>query len=198
MAFYTWVQFSFRKLDPPYLPSEAMKDRTRAAELKNMYGWYSLPSNQAAGTTSEWDIPSVSSTPRELPLEEALPSQVVYYLPRKPILIPDLRVVGADAFYIASKPLHLALQLPSPYANHPDLNLTTLYKEGELLILPELRIEKELTSLMDEQPGNLETLYFSIETGPLVYPSIDVKLYNETSIFQWQIHAKSDSLGKSD
>ena len=191
MAFYTWVQFSFRKLEPPYLPSEAMKDRTRAAELKNMYGWYSLPSDQAAGRLSDWDLTSVSPISRELPLEEALPSQVVYYLPRKPILVPDLTVVGTDVFYIESEPLNLALQLPSRYANHPDLHVTTLYKENQLLVLPELRIENEPTRHTDEQPGDLETIYVSIETGPLAAPSIDVNLYNATSIFQWQIEAKS-------
>ncbi|MEC7907288.1 MAG: hypothetical protein VYC82_08690 [Verrucomicrobiota bacterium] len=191
MAFYTWVQFSFRKIEPPYLPSEAMEDRTRAAELKNMYGWYSLPSDQVAGSLSNWDLTSVSLISRELPLEEALPSQVVYYLPRKPILVPDLTVVGTDAFYIASEPLNLALQLPSGYANHPDLYLTTLYKENQLLILPELRIEKESTSLTDEQRGDLKTIYVSIETGPLAAPSIDINLYNATSIFRWQIQAKS-------
>ena len=198
MALYTWVQFSFRKLESPYLPSEAMKVRTRAAELKNIYGWYGLPSVRVDGSLSDWDLTAVSPIPRELPLEEALPSQVVYYLPRKPILVPDLKVVGADAFYIASEPLNLAIQLPSGYANHPDLYLTTLYKENQLLILPELRIEKEPISLTDEKRGDLGTIYVSIETGPLATPSIDVSLYNATSIFQWQIQAKSAQATESD
>ena len=149
------------------------------------------PSDQVAGRLSEWELTSVSPIPRDLPLEDALPSQVVYYLPRKPILVPDLTVVGTDVFYIESEPLNLALQLPSGYANHPDLYVTTLYKENQLLILPELRIENESTRHTDEQPGDLETMYVSIETGPLAAPSIDVNLYNATSIFQWQIEAKS-------
>ena len=196
MAFYTWVQFSFRKLEPPYLPSEAMQDRTRAAELKNLYGWYSLPSDRVANEPSGWDLTDVSPIPRELPLEEALPSQVVYYLPRKPILIPELTVAGTDSTYVASEPIHLALRLPKGFADHPDLYLTTLYKENQLLILPELRIEKEPSSLAGKQPGDLETIYVSIETGPMTDPAIDVKLYNASSIFQWQIQANSVQTGK--
>jgi len=189
MAFYTWVQFSFRKLEQPYLPSEAMKDRTRAAELKNLYGWYSLPSERVSGEMPGWELTTFSESVRELPLEEELPSQVVYYLPRKPILIPGLSVSGTDAFYLPSQPLHLALQLPTEYANHPDLYLTTLYKENQLLILPELRVETEPSDLAENGAANRETIYFSIETGPLANPPIDVKLYNATSVYQWQIEA---------
>ena len=198
MAFYTWVQFSFRKLEQPYLPSEAMKDRTRAAELKNLYGWYSLPSERIADGLPEWSLTSFSPTARELPLEEELPPQVVYYLPRKPILIPDLSVSGSDASYLPSQSLRLALELPSEYANHPDLYLTTLYKENQLLILPELRVETEPTDIAENGASNRESIYFSIETGPLANPSIDVKLYNATSIYQWQIEANPAQPAESD
>jgi hypothetical protein len=191
MAFYTWVQFSFRKLEQPYLPSEAMKDRTRAAELKNLYGWYILPSERISGEMPRWELSTFSRSVRELPLEEELPSQVVYYLPSKPILIPGLSISGTDAFYVPSQPLHLALQLPSEYANHPDLYLTTLYKENQLLILPELRVETEPSGIAENVGSYRETVYFSMETGPLANPSIDVKLYNATSIYQWQIHTNS-------
>lgn len=192
MAFYTWVQFSFRKLEKPYLPSEAMQDRTRAAELKNLYGWYSLPSSRMADDSHEWDLLSLEPTARKLPLETELPSQVVYYLPRKPILIPDLAVTGTDASYVPSQPLRLALQLPSEYARHPELYLTTLYKEDQLLILPELRVESEPNDRAGNQAGHQETIYFAIETDPIGHPSIDVKLYNATSIYQWRIHAEAD------
>ena len=193
MAFYTWVQFSFRKLEDPYLPSQAMQNRARAAELKNMYGWYSLPFDRVASESVELSLPPLFTLTRELPLENELPSQVVYYLPRKPILLPNLELVGAHSTYLPTDPYYLAIQLPSDYANHPEFYLTTLYKESELLILPELRVSEKPSGLSAAQTDSLETIYFSIDAGPLTVPSITVKLYNASSIYQWQIHAKSAS-----
>lgn len=186
IVFYTWFQFTFRKSEKPYEPSRAMQERVERTAEKNLYDWYSLAVTQV----SQKPIPNSSAIvpiDRKGPLETELPSQIVYYLPRKPILVPRVTRIESDSNHTQAGPLTIALEMPEAVANSPFFHLTALYKDGDLILLAELRVEeeKELESLNMESPG--KTLFFSIDTQPVENENLAVKLYTTEKTYNWQV-----------
>lgn len=192
IVFYTWVQLSFRKTERPYEPNRAMKERYERVTDKNLYGWYSLSLKQ---TTEEITISGAKIHENELtgPLENEIPSQIVYYLPRKPILVPKLSAVFSNPDYKNGRPLALGLKLPKDFANSPSFHLTALYKGSELILLPEMRVEnaEKLAGLNLESPS--ETLYFLIETQPIESERIQAKLLSAEKSYSWQLNRASEN-----
>ena len=186
IVFYTWVQFKFRKVERPYEPSWAMRERENRMAEKNLYDWYSLsvdPIQDSIGSAQNPISPRVHSGP----LENELPSQLVYYLPRRPILVPTLSRVFSDKSITSGDPLALSIEMPRDFAESPSFHLTALYKEGSLILLAEMRVENEekLRSLDAHSPE--KTLYYSIDTTPIQREDVRAKLYTEDQIFDWEL-----------
>ncbi len=186
IVFYTWFQFTFRKTEKPYEPSRAMQDRVERAAEKNLYDWYSLAVNPIARKTIS-NTPSIVPDNLERPLEEELPSQIVYYIPRKPILIPIAAGVLSDPTFNQTQPLSIALEIPAAFAESPFFHLTALYKEDSLILLAEMRVETETELAELKSNGPAKTLYFSIDTQPIENEWVTVKLYTSEKFYQWQI-----------
>lgn len=184
IVFYTWVQFKFRKVERPFEPSWAMKERENRVAQKNLYDWYSLSVTSTSDAPGNGQIP-ISPGEHSGTLENELPSQIVYYLPRRPILVPTLSSVSSNELVSSGDSLSLAIEMPRDFAESPSLHLTALYKEGTLILLAEMRVEndKELDSLDTRSPG--KTLYYSIDTTPIQSEEVRAKLYSEEQVFDW-------------
>ncbi len=186
MVFYTWFQLTFRKTEKPYEPSRAMQERVIQAAEKNLYDWYSLAVTQTSPVSIS-ESASIIPKVREEPLENELPSQIVYYLPRKPILIPQATGLNSNSTFRTAEPLMIALEMPEAFANSPLFRLTALYKEGDLILLPEMRVEKEASLAQFDAEEALKTLYLSIDTRPIASEKITVQLYTAEKTYHWQI-----------
>lgn len=186
IVFYTWLQFKFRKTEKPYEPSRAMQERVERAAEKNLYDWYSLAVNPIAQTTIS-NAPSIIPNNLESPLEEVLPSQIVYYIPRKPILIPRAVRVLSDPTFDPAQALSIALEMPEAFAKSPFFHLTALYKEDSLVLLAEMRVENETELARFNSNSPNKTLYFSIDTQPIENEAVTVKLYTREKSYHWEI-----------
>ncbi len=183
IVFYTWVQLNFRKPGQPYEPNQAMKERIERAAEKNLYDWYSLP---VARTNYEGELAPLDATAKPFTaLENELPSQIVYYLPRKPILVPRLTQIWRLPNRAPGEPVQIGIRLPSAIATHPDFHLTALYKEKQLILLPEIRIESEesLPSLGADSPE--ENVFFEIGSEPIGDTSPETSLYSAGTVWTW-------------
>ena len=115
IVFYTWVQLNFRKKEKPFEPNFEMQERRNRVAEKNLYGWFSLnvaPSAQAAADTDKLSSSGIQARFIAGPLEDDLPSQIVYYIPRRPILVPDLDSMAR----IRVKPTMPSLKIGQPTA----------------------------------------------------------------------------------
>ncbi len=188
IIFYTWVQLKFRKEEKPYEPNYEMQERRNQGAEKNLYDWFSLsatPSDQSANNT----LRSNQITARFIsgPLENDLPSQIVYYIPRRPILIPQLNSLASQSSFSAKQPIKLQLSLPEAFGDSPAFKLATFYKDGELLILAEMRIEnsKALADFDSQSPS--KTYLFEIDSAPIEAESVNAKFYLEGQVREWTI-----------
>ena len=185
MVFYTWFQFTFRKTEKPYEPGRVQEGAIQAAE-KNLYEWYSLAVTQVSPISiseSATIIPKV----RGGLLENELPSQIVYYLPRKPILIPKTTGLNSDLAFRTAEPLTIALEMPEAFADSPLFRLTALYKEGDLILLAEMRVENEASLVQLSSEGGLKTLHLSIDTQPIATEKIAVQFFTAEKTYHWQV-----------
>ncbi len=191
IVFYTWVQLSFRKEERPYEPSQAMSERAAQATEKNLYDWYSLNTTR---TNPSEELSSSGILARKLagPLENDLPSQIVYYIPRKPILVPKLESVAADAAFTPEQPITIRLTLPEAFGESPDFRLAAFYKDGDLRLLAEMRVENEEDLARFDPESPPKAYHFAIETGPIEVDKVAAKLYFEGQIREWSIIREAD------
>ncbi len=197
MIFYTWFQLTFRKTEQPYEPSQAMKQRVQRAAVKNFYDWYNLsvteiPEFESTGSAA------IDGIEREGPLEKELPSQIVYYLPRRPILVPQLSIVESNRGYNQKEPILISLQLPLEFAENPAFQLTALYKDNELILLAEMRLENDRTLTGMNLGGLTKNLNFSINAEPIKKDFVQVKLYSGIKTYNWQLERASIVDSQSD
>lgn len=188
IIFYTWVQLKFRKEEKPYEPNYAMQERRNQVAEKNLYDWFSLtvtPSPQATDDT----LSSSNITTRSIsgPLENDLPSQIVYYIPRRPILVPKLESLKSQSSFSTNQPIKLQVSLPGTFGDSPDFNLSTFYKEGELIILAEMRVENDKALDAFETEGPSKTYLFEIGTDPIEAERVNAKFYFEGQVREWTL-----------
>lgn len=185
---YTWVQLKFRKEEKPYEPNYEMQERRNQVAEKNLYDWFSLTAAPSAETNDN-TLSSGHIAARFIsgPLENDLPSQIVYYIPRRPILIPQLDSLASQSSFSINQPIKLQLSLPEAFGDSPNFKLATFYKEGELLILAEMRIEnaKALAAFDIQSPS--KTYLFEIDTVPIETASVKAKFYLEGQVREWTI-----------
>ena len=193
MVFYTWFQFTFRKTEKPYEPSRAMQEGVIQAAEKNLYDWYSLAVTQISPISIAESATIIPKVRGEL-LENELPSQIVYYLPRKPILIPKTTGVNSDLAFRTAEPLTIALEMPEAFANSPLFRLTALYKEGDLILLAEMRVENEASLVKLSSEGGLKTLHLSIDTQPIATEKIAVQFFTAEKTYHWQVEQLKEGI----
>lgn len=186
ILFYTWVQLSFRKEERPFEPSRAMQQRIENAAEKNLYDWYSLGVSRESQSAGQFTDP-IAAANRESPLEESLPSQIVYYLPRKPILVPQIIEARSSTSFAIGESLEIRIVGPSHFIDRPEFSLTALYKESELILLAELRIEDAESLGKIELSGSVATADFRINTQPIDTNQINISLYTADNIRNWKI-----------
>ncbi len=189
MVFYTWFQFNFRKTETPYEPSRAMQERADRAAESNLYGWYSLEASRLA-SHPENSGTTVSPSERKGPLENQLPSQIVYYIPRRPILVPSIGEVTSEKTFTRGEPLTLSIEMPAAFAKSPDFHLTSLYKDNELILLAEMRVENEqgLQTLPNDGPD--ATVSYAIDTEPIENEQVRVRLFTEVLLYEWSLERR--------
>ncbi|MDE0767853.1 MAG: hypothetical protein OSB19_05630 [Opitutaceae bacterium] len=188
IIFYTWVQLKFRKDEKPYEPNYEMQERRNQVAEKNLYDWFSLsvnPSAQAEG----YALSSSDITTRFIsgPLENELPSQIVYYIPRRPILVPKLESLKSQSSFSTKQPIKLQVSLPGAFGDSPDFHLSTFYKEGELIILAEMRVENDKALDAFETEGPSKTYLFEIGTDPIETERVNAKFYFEGQVREWTL-----------
>lgn len=188
IVFYTWVQLTFRKEEKPHEPSYEMQERRNRVAEKNLYDWFSL--NVSPSAKSEGDALSASGIQARFlsgPLENDLPSQIVYYIPRRPILIPTLDSLASQSSFSSSESIHIRLSMPEAFGDSPDFHLTSFYKEGELILLAEMRVENvdALTGFDAQSPS--KTYLFEIDATPIEAERVIAKLYAKGQVREWTL-----------
>lgn len=196
IVFYTWVQMTFRKEEKPFELNHAMQERRDKAAEKNLYGWFSLNVSPAART----DFDGLSSSGIQArfitgPLEKDLPSQIVYYIPRRPILVPELDSMASESSFSQNKPIRIRLSLPEAFGDSSEFRLASFYKEGELILLAEMRVENaEILSEYDAR-SPVKDYVFEIDSAPIEAERVKAKLYFEGQVREWTLErtdAKSE------
>lgn len=188
IIFYTWVQLKFRKEEKPYEPNYEMQERRNQVAEKNLYDWFSLSVNPS--TQSEDEVLSSSDiTIRFIsgPLENDLPSQIVYYIPRRPILVPKLESLKSQSSFSTNQPIKLQVSLPGAFGDSPDFHLSTFYKESELIILAEMRVENDKTLEAFDSESPSKTYFFEIGTDPIEAERVNAKFYLEGQVREWTL-----------
>ena len=188
MVFYTWVQLTFRKEEKPYEPSYRMQQRQRDIAEKNMYDWYSLfveakEPTQDAGLSRE----PVNLRFIEGALEEDLPAQIVYYIPRRPLLVPKIESLAVPSEIIPGEPIEIEFQMPSAFGDSPDFNLTCFYKEGLLLLMAEMHVDNQAALDAIDAESPLVTYRFAIDSKPIEAETIKAQLYAEGQVREWSM-----------
>jgi hypothetical protein len=77
--------------------------------------------------------------------------------------------------------------MPEAFADSPLFRLTALYKEGDLILLAEMRVEHEASLAQLSSEGALKTLHLSIDTQPIAMDKIAVQLYTAEKTYHWQV-----------
>lgn len=163
-----------------------MQQRIENAAEKNLYDWYSLGVSRESQSAGQFTDP-IAAANRESPLEESLPSQIVYYLPRKPILVPQIIEARSSTSFAIGESLEIRIVGPSHFIDRPEFSLTALYKESELILLAELRIEDAESLGKIELSGSVATADFRINTQPIDTNQINISLYTADNIRNWKI-----------
>ena len=186
IVLYTWVQLAFRKEEKPYEPSHRMQQRQRDIAEKNMYDWYSL----TAESRTEESAAQLSSDTVKIrfidgPLENELPAQIVYYIPRRPLLVPEIQSLSVPNEIRSEEHISIRFQMPAAYGDHPDFNITSFYKEGLMIILAEMQIESERELAAIPRDGSLKNYEYAIDSGPIETDRIEVRLFTEGQVREW-------------
>jgi hypothetical protein len=86
-----------------------------------------------------------------------------------------------------AEPLTIALEMPEAFADSPLFRLTALYKEGDLILLAEMRVENEASLVQLSSEGGLKTLHLSIDTQPIATEKIAVQFFTAEKTYHWQV-----------
>lgn len=189
MAFYTWVQLTFRKEEKPYEPSHRMQQRQSDIAEKNMYDWYSLfvESKEATENGEPLTRAPVSLRFIEGPLENDLPAQIVYYIPRRPLLVPKIESLAVPSSVEPGKPIVIQFEMPSAFGDSPNFNLTSFYKEGLLLLMAEMHVDNQTALDAIDANSELATYRFAIDSKPMEAETIEAQLYAEGQVREWSM-----------
>jgi len=197
VVFYTWVQLSFRKEETPFEPHRAMVDRQKAVVETNLYGWHSLkptPADETSGSIYP-EKASISTRLADQPLEELLPEQLVYYLPRPPILVEEVVHLQAPSAAIPGDPYPISFELPNAIALHPDLAFRAFYKEDALHIFLEWNVEdNEAIPVLEPSPPSRLTQV--LPTSPFQGRQITAYFHLDGEVRSWNIELANAALAK--
>jgi|GEM_PF-681406 len=194
IVFYTWIQLTFRKPEKAFEPYQAMIDRSKEAVEKNLYGWYSIKPRQTDGDFSG-PTASIATETSDTPLEKRLPEQLVYYLPRPPILLDQIKSLRVSSSASRNEPYQIAFEIPEAYGSHPSLVARSFYKNTALHVFLEWDVEKKSDSPKTSD-SRFKTYRYEIATEPFEGESIAAFFHSERHVHSWEFKFDQPTLAK--
>ena len=185
LIFYTWVQLNYRKPGKAFEPHQAMIDRKDEVVEKNLYGWHSLKPSKSEEFAS-FDSAEIAVRMTSEPLDKLLPEQLVYYLPRPPILLSEIDSFKAANRVSKRQAYPVVFEFSESLGSDPRLLARAFYKDSSLHIFLEWDVE-DTSGIPKTSTTKSKAFQYAIPTDPFEGPKISAFLYLNGQVRSWDI-----------
>lgn len=184
---YTYITLNFRKDGEAYEPFQAMEDRRENIVDKNYYDWFRLKTERAENVSASVGSVTIKTVEQSKPLENVIPEQLVFYIPTRPVLLPNELSIDSDSEIVSGQPYKIRLELPQAIGQDERFHLQSFYKEGSIHLLASLFVKdiKDIDEAAFASPKG--TFEFHIPTDPIEAKRAKCYLYNEGLLHTWSI-----------